>query len=241
MNTFLAVLVVSCLVLIATGEVIVLDSKNFEHLTQASTGATTGDWLVKFYAPWCGHCKKMEPTYAQVADALEGEVNVAKVDVTASRELGTRFDIKGFPTLKLISKGKVYTFKGRRSLEEITEFARGGYQIHEPEEVTPPLGFFGEIAYVYRHAYKQAGKDIVAGKYFTMNVILTFMPMAFLIMLLLIFIVPKPTPSDEYIRARKAADARRKKNDDAEVVSEAVNAAPPTAQVDTAYKSDKSD
>ena len=27
-----------------SGEVVVLDSKNFEHLTQASTGATTGDW-----------------------------------------------------------------------------------------------------------------------------------------------------------------------------------------------------
>jgi hypothetical protein len=29
-----------------------LDIKNFEHLTQASTGATTGDWFIKFYAPW---------------------------------------------------------------------------------------------------------------------------------------------------------------------------------------------
>lgn len=36
-------------------EVVVLDSKNFEHLTQASTGATTGDWLIKFYAPWSVH------------------------------------------------------------------------------------------------------------------------------------------------------------------------------------------
>jgi hypothetical protein len=29
----------------------ILDDSNFEHLTQASTGATTGDWFVKFYAP----------------------------------------------------------------------------------------------------------------------------------------------------------------------------------------------
>lgn len=32
--------------------VVVLDDSNFEHLTQASTGQTTGVWFVKFYAPW---------------------------------------------------------------------------------------------------------------------------------------------------------------------------------------------
>lgn len=35
-----------------TGDVQVLTEENFELLTQASTGATTGDWLVEFYAPW---------------------------------------------------------------------------------------------------------------------------------------------------------------------------------------------
>jgi hypothetical protein len=45
-------LVVFILLAYAYAEVVVLDSKNFEHLTQASTGATTGDWLIKFYAPW---------------------------------------------------------------------------------------------------------------------------------------------------------------------------------------------
>ena len=37
---------------IASSEVVDLTSKTFEHLTQAATGHTTGDWLVKFYAPW---------------------------------------------------------------------------------------------------------------------------------------------------------------------------------------------
>ena len=61
-------------------EVIDLDNKSFEHLTQASTGATTGDWLVKFYAPWCGHCRKLEPIYEELATELKDVVNVARVD-----------------------------------------------------------------------------------------------------------------------------------------------------------------
>lgn len=48
-------------------DVIILTNENFEHLTQASTGATTGDWLVEFYAPWCGHCKKLAPVYETIA------------------------------------------------------------------------------------------------------------------------------------------------------------------------------
>jgi hypothetical protein len=47
---FVAILV--AVVCVASAEVVQLDSKNFEHLTQAASGATTGDWLVKFYAPW---------------------------------------------------------------------------------------------------------------------------------------------------------------------------------------------
>jgi protein disulfide-isomerase-like protein len=178
----------------ADSDVVILTSKNFEHLTQASSGATTGDWLVEFYAPWCGHCKKLEPIYEDVAKRLKGEVNVAKVDVPANRELGTRFDIKGFPSLLLLSKGKAYAYKGRRTVDDISEFARGGYQIHQPETVQPPAGIFGEIGYVYRHAYKQAGQDLRKGNFFTIDVFLTFLPLLFVILLVVVLFAPTPGP-----------------------------------------------
>eukprot|EP00961_Rhodomonas_salina_P134863 1814097-Rhodomonas_salina.1 len=73
----------------------VLTNENFEHLTQASTGATTGDWFVKFYAPWCGHCKRLVQPWEELAQQLKeeranGEAHavIAKVDVTVEKYLG---------------------------------------------------------------------------------------------------------------------------------------------------------
>ena len=223
---FLLVLV-AVLALTCSGEVVQLTSQNFEHLTQASTGATTGDWLIKFYAPWCGHCRKMEPTYERVADMLQGEVNVARVDVPANRELGTRFDIKGFPSIKFLSKGKVYDYAGRRTAEDLVEFAKGGYQIQQPQEVMPAMGMFGEISAVFRHAYKQAAIDLKAGNFFTVDIFLSFMPIIFFIMIALILLIPVPQPAKPVSPRRSATTSQESRSHDA---------APPTSESDIPSK-----
>ena len=86
------------------GDVVELNESNFEHLTQLNSGATTGDWFVEFFAPWCGHCKRLAPTWEEVATELKGQTNVAKVDVTQNRAIGKQFGVKGFPTLLLFRK-----------------------------------------------------------------------------------------------------------------------------------------
>ena len=44
-----------------------------------------GLWFVMFYAPWCGHCRNMEPTWVEVGAALkETDVKVARLDATKS-------------------------------------------------------------------------------------------------------------------------------------------------------------
>jgi len=108
--------------------VVELTDQTFEHLTQASTGATTGAWFVKFYAPWCGHCRRLEPLWEELAKELEEHgVICAKVDGSENRNLMNRFQVRGYPHMKLFHKGEMWTYTGTRSKEDLLDFARGGY------------------------------------------------------------------------------------------------------------------
>jgi thiol-disulfide isomerase/thioredoxin len=181
-----------------------------------------------------GHCKTLAPVYEEVAQELTGVVNVARVDVMQNRELGTRFDVKGFPTIKLFSKGHVYTYKGKRTTQDLVEFARGGYQLHEPQAVPGELGYFGEIILVYKHAYKQASKDLLEGNYFTASVLLMLLPVIFGILLLLIIVIPFSSPQERaMLQAQEQARARAAKAQKKQEIPVSSRARPPTSAVDS--------
>merc|ERR1712219_19483 len=116
-----------------TSDVITLVESNFDEMTKFKTGEATGIWFIKFYAPWCGHCKRLAPTWEEVATELKGKVNVAKVDVTENQELGKQFGVKGFPTLLLFKNGKMEKYKGDRSKEALCEHAT----TYTPTEANP--------------------------------------------------------------------------------------------------------
>lgn len=84
---------------------------------------------------WCGHCKNLAPTYEQLGDAYnhaKNDVIIAKVDADAHRDLGTRFGVKGFPTLKWFPKGSTEPedYNSGRDLKDFTTFIaeRAGIQ-----------------------------------------------------------------------------------------------------------------
>ena len=67
---------------------------------------TDKEVLVKFYAPWCGHCKTLAPHYDEAAKLLANNPNIllAKVDSTENEVTG--LNIEGFPTLRFWGKDK---------------------------------------------------------------------------------------------------------------------------------------
>eukprot|EP00450_Noctiluca_scintillans_P008720 CAMPEP_0194482576 /NCGR_PEP_ID=MMETSP0253-20130528/4460_1 /TAXON_ID=2966 /ORGANISM="Noctiluca scintillans" /LENGTH=261 /DNA_ID=CAMNT_0039322119 /DNA_START=20 /DNA_END=805 /DNA_ORIENTATION=- len=84
--------------------------------------------FVKFYAPWCGHCKKLAPLWDDLAGKLEGKVQVATVDVTHNRWLADEWGVNGYPTLKLIAEGKVREYRGKRDVASMELWALEGFR-----------------------------------------------------------------------------------------------------------------
>jgi protein disulfide-isomerase A1 len=111
----------------------VLVGKNFADVAYDKTK----DVLVEFYAPWCGHCKKLAPIYEELAAkfADREDLVVAKMDSTANEVEGV--SITGFPTLKFFRKetNEVVDYNGGRTLEDLSKFLEtGGVDGAGPDE-----------------------------------------------------------------------------------------------------------
>merc|ERR1712226_664868 len=78
-----------------------------------------------FYAPWCGHCKKLEPIWKHVDQTLTGKypIRVGRIDCTRFTTVATEFAIRGFPTILFIKGDRVFEYEGDRTRDDIVNFA----------------------------------------------------------------------------------------------------------------------
>ncbi|KAK0050068.1 protein disulfide-isomerase A5, partial [Biomphalaria pfeifferi] len=110
-----------------------LTSTNFDSVI-----AENVQTLVLFYAPWCGHCKQMKPDFAEAAEIVkkEGLGTLGVVDATIEKELADKFNIKGFPTLKLFTDGHEIEYSSGRAKEDLVQYM---IQSLYGEEAAEPL------------------------------------------------------------------------------------------------------
>lgn len=88
----------TCLSLIGVASAMYSDSSPVVKLTQANFKELVLNdkntmWLVEFYAPWCGHCKNLAPSWELAAKHLKGVVKVGAVDMTTDESVGRPYNI----------------------------------------------------------------------------------------------------------------------------------------------------
>jgi len=86
------------------------------------------DVFIELYAPWCSHCKALEPVYTQLAKKFKNEKNlvIAKMDATAN-DLPEGYEVEGYPTIYFAKPGRKSApakFHGDKTLEELEKFVR---------------------------------------------------------------------------------------------------------------------
>ncbi|KAF7332095.1 Protein disulfide isomerase [Mycena kentingensis (nom. inval.)] len=86
------------------------------------------DVFVEFYATWCGHCKRLKPTWDSLGDRyapLKNTLTIAKFEATENDlPPSAKFTIAGFPTIKFKKAGtrEFIDYEGDRSYESLVEF-----------------------------------------------------------------------------------------------------------------------
>lgn len=82
-----------------------------------------GEWLVKFYAPWCPACKGIAPIWEKVADWSEDlNIKVGEVDVSEHAGLSGRFFVTALPTIYHVKDGDFRRYIGSRTEDDIINF-----------------------------------------------------------------------------------------------------------------------
>ena len=109
------------------------------HLTEATFNdfmESEPSVMVMFYAPWCGHCKRLKPHFVSSALKLKNQGSpgkLAAVDCTVEQALAKRFEVKGYPTVKYFKDGEMAFDAGHaRDEEGILKF------MSDPSEPPPP-------------------------------------------------------------------------------------------------------
>ena len=105
------------------GDVYTLVGKAFDEVVKTSDK----DVLVKFYAPWCGHCKSLAPIYEELAKKLKHNDKLIIAEMDATENEVEEVQIQGFPTIKFWAAGKKdkpIEFEGERTVDAFVSFLK---------------------------------------------------------------------------------------------------------------------
>lgn len=83
-----------------------------------------------FYADWCPHCVRFKPHFERVMGELNGQkgkggkkLRLELVDCVANADLGKKYDVSGYPTVKILGDDGTQTeYGGERTYEGLRKY-----------------------------------------------------------------------------------------------------------------------
>ncbi|KAL6914068.1 hypothetical protein ACHAPO_002516 [Fusarium lateritium] len=149
-----------------------LTPENFDTLVTNSKDP----WFIKFYAPWCSHCKAMAPTWQQLAKKMQGKLNIGEVNCEADHKLCTQMGVKAFPTIYFVNGAEKAEYKGLRGVGDFVAYAEGALEVaggvlDVDAESFKELEKTEEVMFVYFYDHATTTEDFKALDALPLNLI----------------------------------------------------------------------
>ena len=154
------------------GSSVPLTAASFQRLVTN----TMDPWFVKFYAPWCGHCKALAPNWKEMAREMEGVLNVGEVNCDIEKRLCKDARVKGYPTMLFFRGGERVEYDGLRGVGDLISYAKkatdvGGGVKDVDAAAFEKLEETEEVIFLYFYDHATVSEDFAALERLTLSLI----------------------------------------------------------------------
>ena len=100
-----------------------------DSVTNSPDTVTKQCEMIYFYTTWCPYCKRARPEWDAFKEEWENKkingylITFTEVDCDINEATANKYDVKSYPTIKLIKEGQVYDFDARPTSDTLTQFA----------------------------------------------------------------------------------------------------------------------
>ncbi|EHA52250.1 hypothetical protein MGG_06175 [Pyricularia oryzae 70-15] len=143
---------------------------------QSLVTMTQEPWLIKFYAPWCSHCRAMASSWQQLAKDMKGRLNIGEVNCDVEARLCKDAPLRGYPTILFFKGGERVEYDGLRGLGDLVHYAEKAIDISSGVQDVDAESFEAlekkeEVIFVYFYDHATTSEDFLALERLPLNLI----------------------------------------------------------------------
>lgn len=149
-----------------------LTAESFQNLVTL----TQEPWFVKFYAPWCQHCRTIAPIWEQLAKVMKGRLNIGEVNCDAESRLCKDARLRGYPTFLFFRGGERVEYNGLRGLGDFVQYAEKAVDLANGIQDVDADSFKEleekeDVIFLYFYDHATTSEDFLALERLTMSLL----------------------------------------------------------------------